>query len=146
MRYTLLTVLGLVGIVAYHAVIERRPLIRRFTLGVVGCWAVVALWGHTTLLADFLRDPPVNNRQELADYLVANDIHYGYGDFWDVYSTVFFSDEQVILSSQAVWFIQEYEWIVQNHHSEAVWITRGRCDGGTQVTEAHYICPPRAGP
>ena len=146
MRYTLLTVLGLVGIVAYHAVIERRPLIRRFTLGVVGCWAVVALWGHTTLLVDFLRDPPVNNRQELADYLVANDIQYGYGDFWDVYSTVFFSDEQVILSSTSIWFVQEYEWIVQNHQSEAVWITREPCDGGTRATDTHYVCPPRAGP
>ena len=146
MRYTLLTVLGLVGIVAYHAVVERRPLIRRLTWGIVGCWAVVSLWGHGRLLADFVRDPPVNNRQQLADYLVANDIQYGYADFWDAYTTVFFADEQVILSSPSVWFIQEYEWIVQNHDSVAVWISRDRCEGGTQVTEAHYVCPPRAGP
>ena len=145
MRYTLLTVLGLVGIVAYHAVVERRPLIRRVIWGVVGCWAVVALWGHTRLLTDFLRDPPVNNRRQLADYLVANDIRYGYADFWDVYTTVFFTGEKVILSSPSLWFIQEYEWIVQNHESGAVWITRDPCEGGTRVTEAHYVCPPRAG-
>ena len=146
MRYTLLTVLGIVGLVAYHAAVETRRPLRWLTLGVVSLWAAVALWGHIRLLSEFARDPPVNNRQVLADYLVANDIKYGYADYWDVYSTVFFADEQVILSSTSVWGIQEYEWIVQNHHNEAVWITREPCEGGALVTDAHYVCPPRAGP
>jgi len=145
MRYTLITVLGAIGIIAYHALVETSRPLRRLTLGVVAIWAVVSLWGHTRLLAEFLRDPPVNNRQQLADYLVANDIRYGYADFWDVYSTVFFADEAVILSSTSVWFIQEYEWLVQNHRDEAVWILREPCDGGTRVTDAHYVCPPRTG-
>jgi hypothetical protein len=145
MRYTLLTVLGAVGIIAYHAIIEPRRPLRRLTLGVVAVWAVIGLWTHGRLLRDHLRDPPVNNRLVLADYLVANDIRYGYADFWDVYSTVFFADEQVILSSTSVWFIQEYEWLVQNHPDEAVWILREPCDGGTQVTDVHYVCPPHTG-
>ena len=146
MRYTLLTVLGLVGIVAYHLVVEKHRLLRRLTVGVVAVWALMGLWDHTRLLADFVSDPPADNRQQLADYLVDNDIKYGYADYWDVYSTVFFANEEVILSSTSVWVIQEYEWIVQNHQSDAVWITREPCDGGTRVTDAHYVCPPRAGP
>ncbi len=143
MRYTLLTVPGLVGIAAYHAVVEKHQLLRRLTVGVVAIWALMALWGHTRLLADFVSDPPANNRQQLADYLVDNDIKYGHADYWDVYSTVFFANEEVILSSTSVWVIQEYEWIVQNHRADAVWITREPCDGGTRVTDAHYVCPPR---
>ncbi len=146
MRYTLLTVLGIVGLVAYHVVIETRKPLRYLTLAVVSLWAAVALWGHARLLSEFVRDPPVNNRQVLADYLVANDVEYGYADFWDVYSTVFFADEQVILSSTSVWFIQEYERIVQNHQEEAFWIAREPCEDGILVTDVHYVCPPRAGP
>ena len=143
MRYTLLTVLGVVGLLACFAAVERRRLLRVATLGVVAVWAVAALWGHAQLLTEFLRDPPVNNRQVLADYLVANDIKYGYADYWDVYSTLFFANEQVLLASTSVAFIQEYEWVVQNHRDEAVWILREPCDGGVRVTEAHYVCPPR---
>ena len=146
MRYTLLTVLGLVGLVAYHAVIEAHRPARRLVFGAVAVWAMVGLWGHTRLAVEFLRDPPENNRKVLADYLVANGIKYGRADYWDVYSTVFFANEAVILSSTSIWFVQEYEWIVQNHQSEAVWITREPCDGGTRATDAHYVCPPRAGP
>lgn len=143
MRYTLLTVLGAVGIFAYHALVETRRPLRRLTLGVVAVWAAVGLWTHTGLLTEFLRDPPVNNRQVLADYLVAHDVKYGYGEFWDAYSTVFFADEQVILASTTVWLIQEYEWLVENHQDEAVWILRTPCEGGTRVTDTHYVCPPR---
>ena len=141
MRYTLMTVLGLVGLVGYHAVIETRSVIRWLVLGIVAVWALIGLIGHTTLLAEFVRQPPQNNRQQLADYLVDHDIRYGYADFWDSYSTIFFADERVILSSP-VWFIQEYEWIVQNHTNEAVFISRVPCPGGTQATEVHYVCPP----
>ena len=111
-------------------------------LGVVAVWALVGLIDHTTLLAEFVRQPPQNNRRQLADYLVDHDIRYGYADFWDSYSTIFFADERVILSSTSVWFIQEYDWIVQNHPDEAVWISRDPCPGGTQATDVHYVCPP----
>ena len=142
MRYTLMTVLGLIGIVAYHVVVETHQPLRRLVLGAVTLWAVLSCWSHARLLAEFLRDPPENNRQVLADYLVVNDIKYGYPDFWDVYSTVFFADEEVILSSTSVWFIQEYEWVVQNHRDQAVRILREPCEGGTRATETHYVCPP----
>lgn len=146
MRYTLMTVLGLVGLGAYHAVVEPWRPARRLVFGAIALWGILGIWGHTRLAIEFLRDPPVNNRQVLADYLVAHGIKYGRADYWDAYSTVFFADEAVILSSTSIWFIQEYEWIVQNHPSEAVWITRSPCEGGTRITEAHYVCPPGAGP
>ena len=147
MRYTLLTVLGVVGLVAYHAATETRPWLRRTTLATVTLWAVVTGATHTRLLAEFVATPPVNNRQVLADYLVEQDIQYGYADFWDVYSTMFFAEEEVILSATSVWFIQEYEWLVQNHRDEAVWILREPCadGGGTQVTDSHWVCQPQPG-
>ena len=145
MRYTLLTLLGIIGLVACHLAVETRPALRRLTVGVVTLWAVLTLGTHTRLLAEFVEAPPENNRQTLADYLVDNGIRYGYADFWDVYSTMFLADEQVILSSTSVSYVQQYEWIVQNHQDEAVWILREPCEGGRQATDVHWICPPRPG-
>ncbi|GEM_PF-845789 len=146
MRYTLMTVLGVIGILAYHVAVEPNRHIRRITTGVVALWAVVTLGGHTRLLAEFVESPPSNNRRVLADYLTERDIRYGHAyDFWDVYSTMFFADERVILSSPRRWFIQEYEWLVQRNRDEAVWILREPCDGGEQVTDTHWVCPPEPG-
>ena len=142
LRYTLLTVLGVTSLVGWFLVAETKQGPRRIVLAVLALWACLALWGHWRLLAEFRRAPPVEQLQVLADYLVDNDIRYGHADFWDAYSTVFLSDEQVILSSTSVWFIQEYEWLVQNHQDEAVWILHEPCVGGTLVTNVHYVCPP----
>ena len=140
LRYTLHTVLAVTGLVGCYFVSEpvRGP--RRVVVAVLAIWALAAIWGHGRLLAEFVRNPPQDQNRILAHYLVENDIRYGYADFWDAYSTVFWADEEVIVASTTVVYIKEYDQLVLQHLDEAVWISREPCDGGTQVTEVHYVC------
>lgn len=105
-------------------------------------WALAAVWGYGRLLVEFMRDPPQDQNRMLARYLMDHGIRYGYADYWDAYSTVFYAEEQVILTSTTVVFIEEYERLAFQHLDEAVWIYREPCEGGTQVTDIHYLCDP----
>jgi hypothetical protein len=144
LRYTLHTLLAVVGLVAAFLATEPSQGARRLVVSVLAVWALAAVWGHGRLLAEFVRDPPQDHNRALAQYLVDHDIRYGFADYWDAYSTVFWADEQVILTSTTVVFIKEYERLALEHLDEAVWIYREPCDGGTRVTEIHYMCGPEA--
>jgi hypothetical protein len=143
LRYSLHTVLAMTGLVGCYLVTEPARGPRRVVVAVLAVWALAGAWGHGRLLTEFVRDPPQDQNRLLARYLVDNDIRYGYADFWDAYSTVFWADEQVILTSTSVVIIKEYEWLASQHLDEAVWIYREPCEGGTRVTEVHYLCGPR---
>ena len=142
LRYTLHTVLAVTGLAGAFLVTEPWRPARRLVVSVLAVWAAAAMWGHGQLLAEFVRDPPQDHNRALARYLVDHDIRYGYADYWDAYSTVFWANEQVILTSTTVVFIKEYERLALEHLNEAVWIYREPCEGGTQVTEVHYLCGP----
>ena len=144
LRYTLHTLLAVIGLVAAFLATEPSQGARRLVVSVLAVWALAAVWGHGRLLAEFARDPPQDHNRALAQYLVDHDIRYGFADYWDAYSTVFWADEQVILTSTTVVFITEYERLALEHLDEAVWIYREPCDGGTRVTEIHYMCGPKA--
>ena len=142
LRYTLHTVMAVSGLVGCYLVTEPSRGPRRVLVAVLVVWALAAVWGHGRLLAEFMRDPPRDQNRALARYLVDHDIRYGYADYWDAYSTVFWAGERVILASTTVVFIKEYERLAFEHLDEAVWIYREPCEGGTQVTQVHYLCGP----
>lgn len=142
LRYTLHTLLAVVGLVGGFLATESSPGARRLVVAVLTVWTLAAAWGHGRLLAEFRRDPPQDYNRVLAEYLVEHDIRYGFADYWDAYSTVFWADEQVILASTTVVFIKEYEQLALDHLDEAVWIYREPCDGGLRITEIHYMCGP----
>ena len=142
MRYSLLVVFAAVGLTACYLKMETSRRLQGGVLGVVVIWALVATVGHARLLDEYVRHPPTNSRRALADHLVSENIKFGYADFWDAYSTVFFSKEQVILGSTSVVFIQEYEWLGAAHPDDAVEIRNIPCNGGTNVVPGLYVCPP----
>ena len=142
LRYTLHTILAVSGLVGCYLVTEPARWARRVVVTVLAVWSLAGVWGHTRLLAEFVGDPPQDHNRALAQYLVDNKIRYGYADYWDAYSTVFWADEQVILTSTTVVFIKEYERLAFEHLDDAVWIYREPCEGGTRVTEVHYLCRP----
>ena len=142
MRYSLLAVFGATGLMACYLKIETSSRLRAFVLAVMCGWALVAAVGHAKLLDDYVRHTPINKRRVLADYLVSRNIRFGSADFWDSYSTVFFSEEKVIMGSSSVVFITEYEWLVAAHADETVQVTTVPCAGGTNVVRDVYVCPP----
>ena len=140
LRYSLHMVLAVTGLVGCYLASETVRGARRVVVTVLALWALTAAWGHGRLLAQYIEDPPRDPNRALAQYLVDNDIRYGFADYWDAYNTVFFADEQVIVTSTTVVFITEYESLAMQHLDEAVWIYREPCEGGTQVTEWHWVC------
>ena len=142
MRYSLLAVFAATGITACYLKIETSRRWKGVVLGVVFVWAVVATVGHARLLDEYVTHTKVNTRRVLADYLVSQNVRFGTADFWDAYATVFFAEEQVILASTTVVFIQEYEWLVAAHAGDAVQVTRVPCARGTRVAPRLYVCQP----
>ncbi len=142
MRYVLLTLLGASGLIACYLKLETSRTLKALVLVVLSLWTVVSLGGHALLVDEYLRRTPPNSRRALADYLVSNDIGFGYATFWDAYSVVFLAQEKVLLASTDVSRIQEYKRLIDARRDHAVTISRVPCPGGTQVAEVYFVCPP----
>lgn len=142
MRYALLGLFGMTGLVAGYLAVEPRATWRRAAVGLVLVWAAVSATGHARLAAEYLTSPPENGRRLLADRLVERGVRFAYGDFWDAYAVTFLTSEQVIVASTSVVFIDEYQWIVERRLDEAVEIGHEPCAGGEFVADDLYICPP----
>ena len=138
MRYTLLALFAPIGLAACYLKIETSRKLKGLVLGVMLIWTLVATVGHARLLDEYIRHPPTDAHRVLADYLVSQNIKFGFAtDFWDAYATVFFSEEQVILATPLS-FISEYEWLADAHAGDAVQITRVPCAEGTTVVWDMY--------
>jgi hypothetical protein len=84
--------------------------------------------------------PPVPAKQRLIEQLDARGIRYGYADFWVAYYVDFMTRERVQLAATDAVRIRTYNRIVEAHRREAELISRTRCDAGTQITPAFWLC------
>lgn len=141
MRYALLGLFVGMGIVTAFLKIEPSKILRSAAVAVVLVWATFTAADHARLAWQYTFDQPVNGRRLLADRLVKEGIKFAYGDFWDSLSIVYLTNEQVIVASTTVVFLEEYQWLVEARSDEAVWIARRPCAGGITVVEGLYICP-----
>ena len=141
MRYALLGLFVGVGIVTAFLKIEPSKVLRGIAVGVVLVWATFTATDHARLAWQYTFDQPVNGRRLVADRLVKDGVKFAYADFWDSLSIVYLTNEQVIVASTSVVFLEEYQWLVKAHSDEAVWIKREPCPGGITVVEGFYICP-----
>ncbi len=142
MRYGLLGLFAGIGIVAAYLKLESVKVLRGAAVGVVLVWAISTATDHVRLAAEYTFNRPVYAHRLLADRLVKEGIRFAYGDFWDALSVVYLTNEQVIVASTSVVFLQEYQWLVDDHRDEAYWIKHEPCPGGMKVADAMYICPP----
>ena len=139
-RYTLLALIGLVGVTALYLKVERRAdLARRGSLLSCLFWATFNAAGHIGYAVERYTSPPTP-RAMLIDYLVSNGIRFARSDYWTAYYVTFLTDEEVIVASDYS-RIQQYQDVVAQHADEAVAIGRVPCEGGHQV-EIYYVCPP----
>jgi hypothetical protein len=142
MRYSLLGAFAAIGVVAAYLNMETSKTLRRLGIAVTLIWAASAATDHVRLAAEYIADRPVNGRRLLADRLVEEGIGFAYGDYWDSLSTVYLTNEQVIVASTNVVFLEEYQWLVAERSDEAARIERRPCANGLRVVDRLYICLP----
>ena len=108
---------------------------------VLGVIVVFVLWGAANLVDNVrtIRDAYVNPQpdlhRELTDFLLSHQIRYARANFWDAYIVDFLSRERVIVGSDTISRILEYETQVNEHRDVAVHIEREPCEGQLQVSD-----------
>lgn len=141
-RYELLSVLGAAGLGAWFLRAAVSPALRR-TWVIVACATIaVATIAHGRLLAEYLSDPPAGAKRTIARHLEAAGIRYATSDYWLAYAITFLTNERVMVASDDLVRIQEYQRAFEAHRDEAVRVSRRPCAGGRLVMRSIYLCRP----
>jgi hypothetical protein len=108
----------------------------------VCCGAIfaISLSGHARLIAEYATQPPLAMKQDLIRALDARAIRYAYADYWTAYYVSFMTRERIVVASDEIPRIREYQDIVASHGDEAIHISRRPCEGGQQLTPAFWAC------
>jgi hypothetical protein len=143
LRYELLSLIGAAGLGAWFLRAHpSRTAVRAWIALACACAAISAL-AHGRLLAEYLSHAPVSPKRSIARHLEARGIRYATSDYWLAYPITFLTNERVVVASDDVVRIQEYQRLFEGHRSEAVRISRGPCPGGRLVVTGVYFCPPQ---
>jgi hypothetical protein len=130
-RYVLLLVLLPVATLGGFFLAERSRALNASVICAVAVWAAFTVRDNVGLIREYRSAPPVNEFRQLADYLVAHKIEYGYAQYWDCYIVDFLSRERVILASTDFLRVPAYQTLVEAHASTAASIERVPCTTGT---------------
>lgn len=142
MRYELLSVLGAVGIGAWFLRVERSAVLRRAWIALACAVVAVAALAQGRLLVEYLSHPPEGAKQLIVKHLEARGVRYAYSDYWTAYPLTFLTNERIIVASNDFVRIREYNRIVDEHHAEAIRISRTPCDNGRQILRNIFLCSP----
>ena len=74
--------------------------------------------------------------------VVAAGIRYATSDYWLAYAITFLTNERVMVASDDLVRIQEYQRAFEAHRDEAVRVSRRPCAGGRLVMRSIYLCRP----
>jgi hypothetical protein len=135
-RYTLLVLLGMVGLVA-HAM--RRPRLRPATVGLVAILGLTQLRDHVALIHEYATHLPHDDRQVLADELLKRGVRYARAGYWLSYHVSFLTDERVIATSDADQRIRRYRDLIAEHAAEVTTVSSQPCADGERVA-SWYLC------
>ncbi|MEO5739484.1 MAG: hypothetical protein ABIS29_02700 [Vicinamibacterales bacterium] len=142
MRYTLLSLLAPIGIVALFVRVEPSPLRRRAVMAVVVLWAVVSLAAHGRLLNEQMRGRVPDYYGQLTEVLMDKGVAYARANYWVAYHVTFLSREQLIVDSADIVRIKQYRDIVNAHSDQALHIERQPCREGVELVAGFfYACP-----
>jgi hypothetical protein len=142
MRYELLSVLGAVGLGAWFLRVEPARWTRRVWIALVGATVAMSAVSHVRILAQYVTDPPVSAKHQIARHLEARGVRYAIASYWIAYSVAFLVNERVVIASEDFVRIREYNRIVDEHRAEAIRIARYGCPGGRQILRDVHFCPP----
>jgi hypothetical protein len=129
LRYLLFAMLLPVGLTATFLSRERSPLLRRIVVAIIVAWSTINFVDNARVLVTAVRQPPLNERRVLTDYLTSHRIRYATATYWDAYVVDFLSQERVIVASSDTVRIPEYQGIIDAHAADAVNLGRQPCPG-----------------
>lgn len=144
MRYELLSLVGAAGLGAWFLRTARARAVALGWTAAVCAFAAIAAVSHARLLAEYVSRPPVGAKQIIVEQLEARGIKYATSDYWLAYALTFLTNERVIVASEDVVRIAEYQRVVTEHRAEAYGISRRTwCQGYRPIAQAGvYLCPP----
>jgi hypothetical protein len=110
-------------------------------MAALGAWMLILAVPHIRLIEEYANEPPVPAKRELIRALDAGGIRYGTADYWLAYYIDFMTNERMVFAATEPQRILLYNRIVADHASEAVHLSRRRCDGGVALIPGVYQCP-----
>ncbi|MBI3946461.1 MAG: hypothetical protein HY321_11120 [Armatimonadetes bacterium] len=144
-RYTLLFLLSLVGLLAWFFRAETSRGWQAVGAAAVILWAGANFADHARLAREYVSHPPPGKHRTLARYLEARGIRYGIAPYWTAYHVSFLTAERVRLTPDVTMRIPEYDREYHRHQAEAVRITTKPFPGATHVCE-WCVAPARGEP
>ena len=139
-RYALLSLLGVIGLVAF-AWSDAR--LRLPTVAAVICLCLPNALDHVRLAREYLSSPPKHENELLAAELTKLGVRYGVAEYWIAYDVAWLTDEATILSPRRKQAdrMRRYRETVIDHWPEAVEVRSDECVGGTKVYR-WSLCKP----
>jgi hypothetical protein len=148
-RYFNLAILVPIGSFAAFAARETSVSLKRAVTLIFVLWSAVNLLDTVRTIRDAYIHPQPDPHGELTQFLLSHEIRYARADYWDAYVVDFLSRERVIVGSETIQRIREYETQVDEHRDVAVHIQRAPCQGQFHVAPWCIqlpVKPPGAGP
>ncbi len=142
MRYEMLSLVGATGLAGWFLVAVPRPAVRWPWLALTLAALLVAALGTARLLADYAKSPPPAEKHLIAKELEARGVRYAMADYWLAYALTFLTRERVIVASEDLVRIEEYQRVVAAHRAESVRVSRHGCDRdrGRPIRGGVFLC------
>jgi dolichyl-phosphate-mannose-protein mannosyltransferase len=141
MRYELLSILAIIGINAWF-LSGPPPRALAMIWGVaLAAWLAVLAVPHVRLVAEYVTHPPVPAKRQLIRVLENKGVRYGTADYWLAYYIDFMTSERMLFAADEPQRIKSYNAILAAHASDAIHLSRRRCEGGTVLIPGVYQCP-----
>ena len=139
-RYLLVSLLGLCGLVAFA---WRRPALRGVTASVILFMAAFNLAGNVRLVREYATGPPRRELNELAQALEQRGVRYVEADYWTAFDVAWVTGERVIASPPRSLGnrVVRYSDALDAHRGEVFTIT-DRARPGCEAIVRRYLCPP----
>ena len=138
-RYFMLALLLPMGAVAWFMTLERRAWLRAAVVAVLVVWTGVSASDNLAQLGRFWGGRAPNPLRELADGLVARNVHVAMAGYWRAYKLTFLTDERVKVASGDFVRIEEYQRLAAAAGDALVVIQTEPCPNGERLSD-WFLC------
>ena len=141
LRYELLSTLAVVGLGAWFLKVVSWSWLRTTWIGIAFAAVGISALSHAQLLREYVTNTPGNPKRLIVRHLESRGVKYAKADYWRAYAITFLTNERIIVASDNVQRISEYQKLVDAHRDQAVRLSRENCPGGTMLMHRLWICP-----
>jgi hypothetical protein len=132
-RYTLLTLLLPIGIVALGFASRPSRIVRGVLTAGVLLWAGAAASDDLRVIREYAISPPPNPYRDLVNRLEREGVKYGNASYWTAYMVDFLSGERLVFGSWDKVRVEEYQRIGTMHLDETLGLYDGACSRPGEV-------------